>query len=603
MPRVGKAGHKAVFYYITAVASNVMSGSRDLSGGVDVLYTVSFYICFAIFSAGLLYRLVSWIFLKANSQLQTPGAGLRLTALVLAAVKTIFSPLRVALLLKAFVLDVLLQVRIFRASPLRWIGHMMIFYGFMTLLLVHALEGQISERFFSDYYSTVNPYMFLRNLCGAAVLAAVAIGLYRRRTNTTMKQTNRFSDRIALVLLAVIMISGFLLEATKIISEPVFDRMVADYSGVEEEEELEALKVYWAANFSVVFEDMEAPFDEELLEQGEELHQENCMDCHVRPGWAFVSYPLAKAAAPAGNFFNRQQADTWFWYIHVFTCLIGMAYLPFSKFLHVFSSTVSLTLNGLKDRLPVNGDKAKALSISRRKLDFDACTHCGVCSIHCSVAPLADRFANQAILPSEKLAALKRIARRKNVTLQEWLEVSEGSHICSSCNRCTELCPAGLNLQQMWLETKKELAEKGYPSPGMMVRENGRKMVAELKTDEKPLQTASRATRVDDPGDRDRAAHSFHACFTCRTCTNSCPVVANCDNVEKELDMMPHQIMHLLAFGQKELAMNSRMIWDCTTCYTCQENCPQGVPLTDIFYELKNEAYREFKSRPLGMTG
>jgi heterodisulfide reductase subunit C len=30
------------------------------------------------------------------------------------------------------------------------------------------------------------------------------------------------------------------------------------------------------------------------------------------------------------------------------------------------------------------------------------------------------------------------------------------------------------------------------------------------------------------------------------------------------------------------------MLWDCLTCYQCQEQCPQGVCITDVLYELKN---------------
>ena len=32
------------------------------------------------------------------------------------------------------------------------------------------------------------------------------------------------------------------------------------------------------------------------------------------------------------------------------------------------------------------------------------------------------------------------------------------------------------------------------------------------------------------------------------------------------------------------------MIWSCSTCYLCQEHCPNQVELCDIFYGLKNAA-------------
>jgi heterodisulfide reductase subunit C len=39
--------------------------------------------------------------------------------------------------------------------------------------------------------------------------------------------------------------------------------------------------------------------------------------------------------------------------------------------------------------------------------------------------------------------------------------------------------------------------------------------------------------------------------------------------------------------------MGSGMLWDCVTCYQCQEHCPQGVKVTDVLYELKNQAMKE----------
>ena len=62
---------------------------------------------------------------------------------------------------------------------------------------------------------------------------------------------------------------------------------------------------------------------------------------------------------------------------------------------------------------------------------------------------------------------------------------------------------------------------------------------------------------------------------------------------------LPHQIMNACGLGLKDLALGSNMLWDCLTCYQCQEQCPQGVCVTDILYELKNEAVQQVKEKPL----
>jgi heterodisulfide reductase subunit C len=39
-------------------------------------------------------------------------------------------------------------------------------------------------------------------------------------------------------------------------------------------------------------------------------------------------------------------------------------------------------------------------------------------------------------------------------------------------------------------------------------------------------------------------------------------------------------------------------LWLCTTCYTCQERCPRGIPITDTLLELRRLAVREGFMRP-----
>jgi heterodisulfide reductase subunit C len=82
-------------------------------------------------------------------------------------------------------------------------------------------------------------------------------------------------------------------------------------------------------------------------------------------------------------------------------------------------------------------------------------------------------------------------------------------------------------------------------------------------------------------------AESFWGCVQCTTCTGVCPVVAVSEDPSRDLDLAPQQIMNLLRMGLKAQTLGARMVWSCTTCYKCQEHCPQGVPVADILYELR----------------
>lgn len=79
----------------------------------------------------------------------------------------------------------------------------------------------------------------------------------------------------------------------------------------------------------------------------------------------------------------------------------------------------------------------------------------------------------------------------------------------------------------------------------------------------------------------------IRACFTCRTCTASCPVTM----VNGAFD--PVKVIRLAAYGFKEAVLGSSEIWLCATCYSCQERCPQKVPITDVMTLLKNMACAE----------
>jgi len=88
-------------------------------------------------------------------------------------------------------------------------------------------------------------------------------------------------------------------------------------------------------------------------------------------------------------------------------------------------------------------------------------------------------------------------------------------------------------------------------------------------------------------------ADTYSYCFSCENCSTVCPVVENFENPQEALDLLPHQIMRSVGLGLTDLALGSKMLWNCLTCYQCQEHCPQGVKVTDILYELKNLAVKE----------
>ncbi|MGD9151411.1 MAG: hypothetical protein PVG40_14060, partial [Desulfobacterales bacterium] len=136
------------------------------------MFDYLFYTSLAVFLLGLIYKISTWFTRKIGIVGKRITAPQRLLAVVKGITGVIFSS-KIFALLEAVVLDVFLQRRILKESVSRWLAHMLIFYGFTLLLLMHALESLISEAIFNEYYSTINPFFFLRDFLGSMVLTGV----------------------------------------------------------------------------------------------------------------------------------------------------------------------------------------------------------------------------------------------------------------------------------------------------------------------------------------------------------------------------------------------------------------------------------------------
>jgi heterodisulfide reductase subunit C/nitrate reductase gamma subunit len=578
----------------------------------------SLYLALLICLAGWLWRAYQWLSIDIGPE--PPGhPARRCLAAVTGFVAAGFS-LRWLRCAGALVGDGFLQVHLLRNHPLRWLTHQLIFWGFIFLLLFHAFGDSFTRRFFPDYTATLNPFLFLRDLMGFVILVGIFIVLGRRRFIPAEKRITAGSDWVPLVLLAAILLSGFLAEAAQIISEPIFDEMVADYHGDDDPEAVAALRVVWSREYHVVF-DPSPVVTETLLTAGADLNEESCKACHSRPTAAFAALPLAILMKPAAPALNRGRADKYLWQLHYLLCCIGLALLPFTKFRHLITTPLTLALRG-GDGVKVGSAIASSASASssitvrqtdsvtarlnrktRRALALDGCTHCGICSRHCSVAPSADIIANPFILPSEKLNHLRQTVRRgvPGAVLDRF---SEGSFICTECGRCTRLCPSGLDLQDLWRAGKADLAGQQRPDLHTRAVQTGSDRLLEVisadpiraeevstATFSKPLWAEENMHLCDDPS-------TFQACVQCAVCSSVCPVVAAAENAEQDPEIGPHLVTNLLRLGQPDLAQVSRMVWNCVTCYHCQESCPQHIRVADLLYELRNRAWSRLQLAP-----
>jgi len=578
-----------------------------------MFFNLALMVSLVIFGIGLVYKISTWFRRNIGIDADNYSAAERVSAAAKGLVKVFFSP-KVFTLIRVFIVDVLLQMRIFKEDFLRWLMHMLIFAGFMLLLLMHALDKLITAKIFSDYYATLNPFMFLRDLFGLMVVVGVAIAVYRRFILKVPRLKTNAMDLYAILIVAVIMISGIVLEGVKITSPTLFRAMVDSYSSLDDDEQVQALESLWVHEFGVVSEEVAAPFDEAVLEQGREIHEESCAACHSSPKWAFTGFAAARAMQPIALQLDGAGAADMLWTIHILACFLGLAYLPFSKMFHILVSPLSLMAGAVMDK-----EKSHPANIATRQaMELDACMHCTTCSRRCSVAPAFDRFNNSNILPSEKLIFLKAYAAGRALDEKGLKAIQEGIYLCTNCDRCSVVCPAGINLRELWFNVREKLVQKGLPVALMLTPFSFYRGLNRQRLDAaayaKPLDAAAQAISanfkmIDAPdgvvaltpldkemkglADASSQANTYAYCFACENCSTVCPVVENYENPQAVLKLLPHQIMRSLGMGLKDLAMGSAMLWNCLTCYQCQEHCPQGVKVTDVLYELKNLAVKE----------
>jgi Fe-S oxidoreductase/nitrate reductase gamma subunit len=425
-----------------------------------MFFTVTLYISLIIFGLGLTYKIANWFRYKVGEQSREITPFERVSATFKGIILVLFSP-KILTLLKVFILDVLLQIRILRENPLRWVMHMCIYGGFMLLLLMHALDKFITAPLFANYVATLNPFLFLRNLFFVMVIVGLAISLYRRFVLKVSRLNTKVMDYYAIIILALIMFSGIFLEGTKIVSYSQYQSMVEEYADTDDEEELKTLESYWVKAFGLVSPHLKGPFDPNALEQGKELHEMSCAACHSMPQWAFLSYGVSRILKPVALGLDRAGLPRLLWYIHFLASFVGLAYLPFSKFLHIIVSPLSLLADSV-----VNPEISSPAAIATKKaMELDACTRCKTCGLWCSVAVSLEEVDNKDILPSDRIETLKSIAARKDIPHEEIEKIWAGTYRCTLCGRCTEVCPVGIGLKDLWKGMREDFARDGHYPP------------------------------------------------------------------------------------------------------------------------------------------
>jgi len=75
-------------------------------------------------------------------------------------------------------------------------------------------------------------------------------------------------------------------------------------------------------------------------------------------------------------------------------------------------------------------------------------------------------------------------------------------------------------------------------------------------------------------------------CYQCGKCSAGCPAVS-------KMDILPNQIIRFAQLGFKDELLQSRSIWICASCMTCNTRCPKGINIAEVFEAIRQILLRK----------
>jgi len=311
----------------------------------------------------------------------------------------------------ALLLDGLLFRRLWRASRYRWLIHVFIAWSFAGLFLVGSL-GDMAASLGLPLSKDAAWFAAANDTFGLLLVAGVVFAAARRFFPAQPHPATLFDDGLALGLLGFLAIGGFFVEAVRYLE-----------SGISS------------------------------------------------PTAAYAGYGLSRALEPLNA--NWAVVHDWLWWSHALVALAFVAYLPYSKLLHMFTAPAMLVRNAVAGpslprafplvELPVAGRPAFT---TWQMLEFDACVGCGECLRACS---------SYAVKQDEGATLVGMVRQGRDlfaspgpltglfgggaaVSDTAWERFQTGVFSCTLCGRCEEVCPLGIKTRSLAMTMREDLA-------------------------------------------------------------------------------------------------------------------------------------------------
>jgi Fe-S oxidoreductase/nitrate reductase gamma subunit len=306
--------------------------------------------------------------------------------------------------------------------------HAFILWGFLTLFIgttilaidKYAYKPLTNESFYvGDFFLS---YSFVMDLMGLLFVCGISVAIYRRyvvRNERLWGKHTGYEDDLFVWALFGLGVGGFLLESMRIVS--------------------------W---------------------QGGPQSFEQV---------SFVSYFLATVWTTAG-LSAETATDIYpvFWWSHSILALWFIAWIPFAKPFHMFSSFANVVTHDENAgvRLPgVPADPAADTELAdiddftwKQLLDHDACTKCGRCS---SVCPA--KASDRPLDPRDVILDLKAYREERDAGGEDVPIIADGGtsvidtetmESCMACMACMDACPVEIEHVTQFTEMQRQMVEQ-----------------------------------------------------------------------------------------------------------------------------------------------
>jgi Fe-S oxidoreductase/nitrate reductase gamma subunit len=313
--------------------------------------------------------------------------------------------------------------------------HLFLFYGFLIPFIVIV----ITQANFTLPQALALPISLIFDLVGSLGIVALIMASYRRyvKKPETLTYDNSPGNLVALLLLLGIFGLGFCVEGLRIA------RTQPDW-------------VDWTP-----------------------------------VGWVFSQFFSPALSGISES--NQVLLHRLLWRLHLFLVLGFIAYIPYSRLLHIVTAPANIYLRALTSRgaLPPILDFETAESFGASKLeeltwkqlfDMDACTRCGRCLEHCPPAqsgkPLAPKKNWDSIRAHmEEKEALLRKGKSEEAESKALIGdvISEDViWACTNCLACAMVCPVFIPCVDKLLEMRRYLVlmESRFPQEVQLVFRN-----------------------------------------------------------------------------------------------------------------------------------